>query len=224
MAKYGKTWRLILALLAASAMLAACASDTKIQTPDLDTLLAHGRDLLNQGDAAGAATILEQVVAGAPDSVDAHFLLGNAYSETNRYAEAENQYQQTLSLDPEHFDALCNLGVAYYSQGRLEEAESTLRSAVEQRSNDAESRYNLGGVILAQGRTGEALDQFLIANSLDPDLPQSYLGMGSAYYASGDMTQAATALQQYLDLTVDDGDTLWRARARELLDQIQETP
>ena len=217
-------YRLILLSTLLLAALAGCSADAPAATPagdELAVLLREGSQLLAQHDATAAALVFERAVALAPESADAHFLLGNAYSECLRHAEAETQYNETLALRPDDLNALSNLGVSYYNQGRFTEAEETLRAALAERPDDAEWHYNLGGVLLAMGRTDEALDEFTAANTLAPELPHPYLGLGSIYVSLGEADKAVAALERYLELTVADGDTEWRARAQDMLEQIK---
>lgn len=64
-----------------------------------------GRCLLDQGRDDEALSHLEQALALNPRSVDAHFILAQAYVQARRYRQAIESYLQILELQPDHAQA-----------------------------------------------------------------------------------------------------------------------
>jgi tetratricopeptide (TPR) repeat protein len=202
-------------ILVLSMVVAGCVQAPSGEDPA--ALLAQADALLDEERPADAIPLIEEALA-REDSAEGHFLLGNAYSHSDRLTEAEDEYLQALALDPDHVDARANLAVVYYSSGRLEEAEEAIRLALEGHEGDADLHYNLGGILAAQGRTVDAEVEFLTALDLDPDLPEVHLGLGLLYRDLGRTDEAIPALERYLELS---DDPEWRAEAEAALAALE---
>jgi hypothetical protein len=85
------------------------AASTSAQTPTLPQAMAK----LNQGDAAGAAPMLEAITAADPKNARAWRGLGVARHQLGRFDAAIEAYQKSLALEPKNGTALYNMGAAY---------------------------------------------------------------------------------------------------------------
>ena len=212
---------ILCALLSLCGLVACGPGAPPTPAQDFSSLVQEARDALDAGKADEAIPKLQQALRLDPNSVEAHFLLGNAYARKEQFSQAEEQYLQALKLDEKNTDAQSNLGVAYYRQGKLQDAEQAFRTALSQQPNDAEIHYNLGGVLIAMNRTSDALNEFLRAKELNPSLPESYLGLGSVYKLQGKRAEAIAALREYLELSQDPAG---QQIARQLLQEMGEKP
>jgi Protein kinase domain/Tetratricopeptide repeat len=70
------------------------------------SLLAQARALLDDGNAAPACVLGEQVAAGAPALAEAHLLLGQCYVRLGRGEAARDHYRRYLELAPGATDAV----------------------------------------------------------------------------------------------------------------------
>jgi len=179
--------------------------------------LQEARQMLEEGDAEGAARLLHDVL-GSAQSAEAHYLLGNAYAELQRYQAAADAYQRALGIDDKHVDARANLAVALYHLQRHQEARDALEDALRLQPEDADLHYNLGGVLVALGELDRAEEAFLRAGELDPLLVETLLGLGTLYHLQGRYHAAAEALRSYLALATD---PLWRAEAQRMLTEAE---
>jgi tetratricopeptide (TPR) repeat protein len=84
----------------------------------------------SHGDAKQAILYLTKCVQLAPDEADAHYALGTAYVEADRYVEAEQEFRTTLSMS-ETQRALNNLALALMYQGRDRDAIAVLLRAID---------------------------------------------------------------------------------------------
>ncbi|NLD42471.1 MAG: tetratricopeptide repeat protein [Chloroflexi bacterium] len=205
---------LVVALLVAVGM-TACGRQAPSTSPE--ALVSEASTLLDQNKAQEALDLLNKALARA-DSAKGRYLLGNAYSELERFEEAQAAYLKALELDPAYADARSNLAVAYYMLGRPAEAEETIRQVLSEHPQDADLHYNLGTVLAAQGRTAEAEAAFLEARRLDDSLPQVYLGLGVLYRDMGRPEEAMASLRRYLELS---DDATWRAEAERILNELE---
>jgi len=65
------------------------------------------------------------------------------------------------------------------------------------------------------------LSEFQKAKELDPNLAESYLGLGSVYKLQGQSEQAISMLREYLRLS---DDPTWREQARQMIIELGGKP
>ncbi len=63
--------------------------------------------------------------------------------------------------------------------------------------------YNLGAAYASLNLLNEAEAEFLSARQFNPDLPETYLGLGAIYAAQGKVQEARDAFQRVLALSQD---------------------
>jgi tetratricopeptide (TPR) repeat protein len=68
-------------------------------------------------------SLLKKSISLDPKLADAHFQLGNLYSDQNKYAEAIAEYVRARELNPDLADAYYRLGQAYVRTGQKERAQ-----------------------------------------------------------------------------------------------------
>lgn len=185
---------------------------------EASNLVQEAKAALDSGQTDVAIARLQEALKRDDRSVEAHFVLGNAYAEREHFKEAEEQFIAVLRLDEGNADARTNLGVVYYQQAKLKEAEEAFRAALAVKTTDAEIHYNLGGVLAAQGRFDEAVSEFLEAKEIDPSLPEPYLGLGSVYKLQGKREEAIAVLKEYVRRSKD---ASWRAEAEQMLRELE---
>ncbi len=108
---------------------------------------------LEKGDNQGAATYLEGLTArlkSGPDAVSVKTLLGDAYSQLSKYAEAAAQYEaaaEATSMPNEKTYLQTKAGHAYMAAGKTPEARKIWQALASQSDNPAvaaEARVRLG--------------------------------------------------------------------------------
>jgi YaiO family outer membrane protein len=97
----------------AAAVLCAVAvagGSAPVEAQDLDTRLQAAIDARLAGDAATAATLLEQLAGEAPDNADIQVQLGFALLGIGELGRSTTAFERALVLAPDYVDA--NLGLA----------------------------------------------------------------------------------------------------------------
>ncbi|GAA2317240.1 tetratricopeptide repeat protein [Nonomuraea roseoviolacea subsp. roseoviolacea] len=87
----------------------------------------RGRLFFDSKDYIGAARILAEVVAAAPDNLGARLLLARAYYHSAQLGRAEAQLRLILERDPAEEYACLLLGRTLQRQHRAKDAEPYLR-------------------------------------------------------------------------------------------------
>ena len=93
--------------------------------------LSQAQDSLQRGDALGARSLCQEVLAQEPRNAAALTLVGITYLMTGHAREAVPPLQQAVAAQPLHGAALENLGLAYLMLGEFSAAERSLRSATQ---------------------------------------------------------------------------------------------
>ena len=99
--------------------------------------------------------------------------LGVAYTEEQRYSEAEAELKSAIEASPAAASPRNNLGVLYVRLGRHVEAEALFRRAVEDAPSVASFRVNWGLTLASLGRLHEARTALLQAKNLDSEDPKA---------------------------------------------------
>ena len=167
---------------------------------DIESLAQKGIEMgqaaLDSGDLTVAAQTLEAAAKLTPDDAKIKFLLGNAYNQADRFAEAIAAYESVLSLEPESSSARTNMGVVYYKMGDLEKAKSEYLAALEIEPDDAETHYLLGAAYVQQEQLEQGQEEFEIAVELDDQLAPPYIGLGNIKLLQGDLDSALEMANQ----------------------------
>jgi predicted negative regulator of RcsB-dependent stress response len=136
-------------------------ADRYAGTPSGDeAALLLASSLLDRGDAEGAATYLKQAagkIANGSNAAAARGLLGDAYAQLNRYADAAAEYEAAAGLTTmlnERALLLTKAGHAYSAAGKVPEARRIWEGLAGQTENPglaAEARVRLGELAVARG-------------------------------------------------------------------------
>ena len=99
---------------------------------------------LSSGEQTAGITLLESIVAQAPELTAPHVDLGVAYLSVSRFAEAEERLQHALVLTPGHPVAANELGLVYRRTGRFALSRQSFEAALDKFPNYHITQKNLG--------------------------------------------------------------------------------
>ena len=129
-----------------------------------------------------------------------HTALGDLYSETGEYSEAEEAYLNALEIVPNSVVALTGLGNTYMGQQNLEAAEERFRQAVGQHPGDWSAYNMLGNFLFDTGRHADAAEEYKRVIALDNDNTTGYSNLGTAIMQAGDFSAALPSLKRAIEL------------------------
>ena len=201
---------------------------------DYDSLLAQLRARLGSlcielGDEEQGIEMLQQILRGDPDNVDANYWLGIAHQQQGelekafpylkkatalapghvvrryfvleKYKEAIDILQDVLRDEPENVEAIYWTGIAYEALGDIQKTEYYLREAISLAPEYADALNALGYFFADNGTNlDEAVD--LIKKALKKSPKQAgYLdSLGWAYFKQGKLDEALRQLEMALRL------------------------
>lgn len=146
-----------------------------------------------------AVTLWEDTVAKSPNKGRAHFQLGFAYFEQNRFDRAIDEFEKTAKLDPPTYNLLIDWALAYDGLNRHDDALAKLRQA-ESMERTAHVYTQIAKVYAEQSRWQEALRALDTAQKIDPSFAMIYNYRGKIHYKNNELPAAAADYQHALAL------------------------
>lgn len=134
-------------------------------------------------------------------NVEAHNNLGVIYKDMGKLDQAVKEFQTVLSMNPRQEKAHNNLGITFYLQGNLEKAIQEFRGVLDINPTNKEAYINLGVVYKRQNRLGKAKRMFENALSIDPHSPEAHYNLGLILEESGDIKEAISHYQRFIDFS-----------------------
>lgn len=145
----------------------AAQSVLAAQPNNVEAMLEVGRAHIARGQAFYGIAALEQARDTAPRDWRPLSLLGVAYQQVRRPADAQAAWAQALVLSPDNPDILANSAIAYMGAGDLVQAEALLRRAAAQQGANLKIQQNLALTLGLQGRMAEA--EAILRRHLPPE-------------------------------------------------------
>jgi TonB family protein len=147
--------------------------------------------------------VLERQARDNPNSEQAHYELGVAYSQSGRYEEAIKELKEAIRINPKSADAHYKLAVAYSYRKHYPEAIETFEKTVQidpdYWNNDA-AYFGLGLVNLQIGRYEEAISALNESIKLSPAVIDSHIGLGIAHFMLGNYKEAVSPFKKVLEI------------------------
>ena len=124
----------------------------------------------------------QRAAAAAPKDWRPQSLLGVAYDQVGRTADARAAWEQALKLSPNNPAILSNLAMSWFAAGDMAKAEPLLRQAVAQPGVTLQERQNLALVLGMEGRMPEAEE--ILRQDLPPEQANENLAWLKAHLAT----------------------------------------
>ncbi len=166
---------------------------------EIDSLIA----VYDQGRVAEAASLAQAMTARFPRHWVGWKMLGVAFSQMERNAEALFPMQQTVALLPNDAEAHNNLGITLHDLGRLDEAEKSYRRAIGINPNYAEAHGNLAATLLDLGRPHDAEISYRRSLKIKPNNADAYVNLGNIVKGCGRLEEAETNYRRALQIKPD---------------------
>ena len=154
------------------------------------------QELRDPSQVNHATLACERALAIDPKLSQAHICLGIAYTNTGRYDDAIQQFQQALERESANDDAVRGLGLAFEKTGRFAEAESTFREAIKLRPLYWANYNQLGAFYWRRWRYDEAAKVFQQVIQIVPENYRGYGNLAGVYIMQGKYTEAIPLLER----------------------------
>ena len=175
----------------------------------IEALNQQGLGLLQQGQFAAGAALLQQSLASNAKQPEVSYNLGYALQQLGRLEEALVAYTQVVSLMPDDLDAVMSRGRVRASLGQFEAAAADFAKATRLVPQSPDAWNNLGNVLLDLERETDAIRAYDKALALRPNFAQVLFNKGKALGALERYTEAAAAYEQALALNPQYEEAKW---------------
>lgn len=159
-----------------------------IQPGNVEAMLEVGRAHIARGQAFYGVEALEQARDAAPNDWRPLSLLGVAYQQVRRPADAQAAWTAALALSPENPKVLSNMAMAMVAGGDSANAEPLLRRAAAHPDATLQMRQNLALVLGLNGNRAEA--EQILRRHLPPEQADQNLQWLGEQLGAGSQTSA----------------------------------
>jgi tetratricopeptide (TPR) repeat protein len=176
-----------------------------IQPQEADIWTALGDLFRNADQYKDAAVAYEKAIAGTPKGdrrlIGLLYARGVSLKQSDRWGEAERDFQAALKLNPDRADVLNYLGYSWVEKGEhLDEAVSMLEKARALRPLDGFIADSVGWAYYRLGRFDDAAHALEEAVQLSPGASDINDHLGDAYWRVGRKIDARFQWQHALQL------------------------
>lgn len=145
----------------------------------------------------------EKVVNHTPDDATTLFYLANCYDNLGKLEDAERYYIKVLELRENFLDAYKNLCIIYMKSGKEVSAIKMAQQAKLIDSSDYTFDYLIGTASVAMKLYNQGIEHLESALSLNPEHPQIYNNLGTAYLLTGARDKAVDCYKKAIKLNPD---------------------
>ena len=167
----------------------------------LQILLGFARMDRNEKDIAKYSGELAERY---PDHFDAIQMLSTRLFADGKYEEAAKANLRLLEKNPDFALAYNQLGYIYYYLGEYDKSLEYLKKYSEIAEGQANPHDSRGEILMYLGHYDEALNEFLIADSIKPDLHFVVSHIGDVYCSKGMLRDAIGAYMRAAELATNE--------------------
>jgi Flp pilus assembly protein TadD len=130
----------------------------------------------------------------------AHYELGHALDQSQKYDRAVTHYFKALQINPKYVEAHNNLGYNLSLQGKIKDAVYHYNQALRIDPNHVKAHNNLGNVLARQGNFKDAVYHFNKAIKVAPNYAGAYYNLGKIFSNHGETKKAFIFYYKALEL------------------------
>jgi tetratricopeptide (TPR) repeat protein len=160
-----------------------------------------GRSPTDEGRVQ-AHQLAEAALALAPDSPDAHEVMGDLLIDASEPEAAEAEFRKALVGD-DSASMRTKLAEALRLQGKFPEATAELREAIRREPGSARAHSGLGLALRAERNLQESTAAYQEAIRLDPDLIDAHNGLAVALANQGKLNEAVAEFREIIRVDPD---------------------
>jgi tetratricopeptide (TPR) repeat protein len=116
-----------------------------------------------------------------PENPRVYCSLGECYEKTEKYEQALEMYNKTISIDPAFAEAYYGIGIIMNERKQPNLALDFIKKAIALESEQYDFWLGLGKVYYELNNIEEALKAYREATTLNPDEPDAYLALAEIY-------------------------------------------
>jgi Tfp pilus assembly protein PilF len=188
---------------------AAYRKSLDIRPDDGDCLKNLGLLLIEKGEAAEAAVLLEKMTTSHPGSIDGRLALAVAYVKLDKTQEAVNVWRDVVRMDGSQTEARLNLADGLWNMGLVRDARFHYTTVLKNQPSNARALNGMGLWHLSQGDSKQAESFFRRSMNSDGNYLPAYNNLAISLERLNQKAQAILILRKALqkDPNFDDART-----------------
>lgn len=159
-------------------------------------------------DYERAGAVFARALEMQPNDIETLNCLGVNMTRQGKYAEALNFFACIEKLDPNYEPSYCNRIITYTEMGQHDQAELMFYLARQVKDDCSLCYYNIAASLYNRGQYDAAINCLQQVLRLDPKHPQTNVHIAEAYWAKGELDQAAKHYRMELDVAGEDVETM----------------
>jgi tetratricopeptide (TPR) repeat protein len=176
-----------------------------------------GNKAAQKGSADEAIRHFRKAVSSAGDFYAARNNLGLMLLATQKFQEAEQEFQEVVRLNPSDTQAFFNLGNTYLLTKRFSEAQVAIQEGLKRQPESAFGEFLLGTVYMRTGKPEQAEQKLQQALTIDPNMSKAHLELVNVFLQQQNNAAAISELKAFLKAAPEDS---FAPRAQQLLDRL----
>ena len=172
----------------------------------VEAKLVEARIFASQGDSTGALIVLEEVLEAAPDKAAAWSLKGDLLLQRQALQEARAAFDQAIEYAPQSYGERFKRGLINLQLGEVEAARADATHLLKASPQSPAGNY-IQGLIDFQGKEyADAVTALALAEPAAGQFPLVLFYLGSAHLIQGNLDQAASAANRFVNSVPDSVD------------------
>ena len=162
-----------------------------------------------QKDWDNAIVQLEKAIVAYPTNAEAHFLLGEAYGEKQRWADMRKEFDESLKIGPAHANDIkyyrdkywvenFNKGVGLFNKDDMEGSIKSLQIAETIDSSRPESYRNMAVAYVRLDKMDEAIESYRKALAVDDKHVETLNNMGLTLFQMNKFEDAISTFEKVI--------------------------
>lgn len=176
--------------------------------------------LFRKHDPEASIPEFKSAVKADPWYGQGYVLLGLAFTQVERWGDAQLAFSEAVKVDPGNAQGFLGLGSALNEQHDYVAAQKALEHSLELKPDSAEAQYELARTLCSVEKWQAAEPHARRAIELNSDYPGPHALMGDIFLEEQDLSSARHEFQEYLRL---DPDGALAPAAKQMIAEIDKT-
>lgn len=162
--------------------------------------MAQAADQYRSGNARGAASVCESILAEAPDHAHANHLLGIILLQQQHLEEAIKHLTRATTAMPRDAGMLTHLGTALSYAGKLDAASDCFKAALEIDPEFVDAHNNLAALSMRRNDPASAIAHYQRALSVNERVSAVHANLANAFLSIAKVDDAITHYRRALSI------------------------
>jgi tetratricopeptide (TPR) repeat protein len=168
----------------------------EIDATNIDGQITYAKVMAQVNGVDSGVSYMKELIKKYSYSLDYRVALAEIFKNEERYAQAQEYYEQVTEADPKNKKAFIGLGECYKAVGLIDRSLKAFLSAAVLDPSDGEALFQVGKLYMESNRFDEAVQQFKRVQSINSQFPRVYYYIGKSSVLAGNFNLALEAVKK----------------------------